>query len=160
WYTGAFMSTVKTAGYRESRGVQAIAYAGYAWRKSSQLSFDAGADYVVVTAAPRYDYPEVHAGFSFQNVSGRLYYSPRYFGQDASAIYAEVNVAQPVLENMRLLAHVGALGGPASRRYGNTSDPLFDGAAGIAIDWRQLLLQVSWAGVSHRSGAYLVTGMD
>ena len=71
WYAGVFVSTVKSDSYDESRGVQSIAFAGYTWRTPSALSFDAGADYIAVTASPRYDYPEVFGGFAFQSVSGR-----------------------------------------------------------------------------------------
>src|SRR5262249_39183515 len=141
-----------------SRGVQAIAFGGYTWREPSALSLEAGADYVVVTAAPRYDYPEVYGGFAFQNVNGRLYYSPRYFGRDAAA-YAEVNVAHAVLEHVRLLAHAGVLGGPVTKR-GNSSGPVLDAAAGVALDWERFILQLSWAGLSRRGGAYAVAGAE
>src|SRR5205809_1401108 len=82
WYAGAFVSTTKSAAY-DTRGAQLISFAGYAWRMPSGLSLDVGADYSVVTATPRYNYPEVYAGFAFQNVSARLYYAPRYFGQNS-----------------------------------------------------------------------------
>lgn len=159
WYAGTFVSTVKLETY-ETRGVQAIAFGGYAWRGSSGLSFEAGADYAVVTASPRYDYGEVYVGFAVENVSGRLYFSPRYFGQDASAVYGELNVAPPLLENVRLLAHIGALGGAANKYYRNPPGPLLDGALGVAIDWRGFSLQASWVGVNHSSGAYATNGIE
>lgn len=158
WYAGAFVSTVESAIYGE-QGVQAISFAGYAWRMPSGLSLEAGADYSVVTATPRYDYPEVYVGFAFQNVSGRLYYSPRYFGQDSPGIYGELSVAQPLLENVRILAHVGVLSSDAIKRYGNPSGPLVDGAVGVGIDWKGFSLQLSWVGVNQSSGAYAGNGI-
>jgi len=160
WYAGAFLSTVKFDGYKEERGVQAIGFAGYTWRTPSGLTFDAGANYVAVTTSPRYNYPEIHGGFTYRDLSGRLYYSPRYFGQDAHAVYGELNVTPLLLEHLHLLAHVGALGSAANKRYGYPSGPLFDAAAGVVIDWERFIVQLSWAGVSHRSGVYVITGTE
>jgi len=159
WYGGAFVSTVKLEGY-ETRGVQAIAFAGHTWGMPSGLSLEVGADYAVVTAAPRYDYGEVYAGFAFQNVSGRMYFSPRYFGQDAAAVYAELNLAQPLLDNVRLLGHVGVLESSANKYYGNPPGPLIDGALGVGVSWQGFSLQVSWVSVNHSSGAYATNGIE
>jgi uncharacterized protein (TIGR02001 family) len=160
WYAGAFVSTVKFDAYREERGVQAIGSAGYAWRMASGLTLDGGANYVALTASPRYTYPEIHGGFTFRDVSGRLYYSPRYFGQDSHAVYGELNATPPLLEHLRLFVHLGALGSAANKSYGYPPGPLFDGAAGVVIDWERFIVQLSWAGVSHRSGAYVITGTE
>ena len=159
WYGGAFVSTVKLEGY-ETRGVQAIGFAGHVWGMPSGLSLEVGADYAVVTATPHYDYAEVYAGFAFQNLSGRLYFSPRYFGQDAAAVYAELNLAQPLLDNVRLLGHVGVLNSASNKYYGNPSGPLIDGAVGVGVNWQGFTLQVSWAGVNHSSGAYATNGIE
>jgi uncharacterized protein (TIGR02001 family) len=157
WYAGAFVSTVETAIYG-TRGVQAISFAGYAWRMPTGLSLEAGADYSVVTAAPRYDYPEIYAGFSYRNVSGRVYYSPRYYGQGSSGVYAELNLAQPLLQNTRLLLHAGVLSSDANGRYGFPAGPLYDGAAGVGVAWEGFSLQLSWAGVNHTTAAYGLNG--
>ena len=154
WYAGAFVSTAKSETY-ETRGIQAIGFGGYAWRTSSELSLEVGADYVAVTTAPRYDYPEVYAGLTFKNVSARVYYAPRYFGQDSAAVYGELNVAQPWLPNARILAHIGVLGGAANNPSGAPVDALI----GVGIDWEGFNLQVSWVGISHGSEAYAASGV-
>jgi uncharacterized protein (TIGR02001 family) len=160
WYAGAFVSTVKSSTYRTS-GVQAITFAGYAWRLASGLSLEAGADYSVVTAEPRYDYPEVYVGFAFQNLSGRVYYSPRYAGLDSRAVYGELNLAQPLPENVRMLAHVGVLSSNAKPPYGygGPTGSVVDFAIGAGADWQGFNLQLSWVGVNHASPAYQVTGV-
>jgi len=158
WYAGAFVSTAESA-YYQTQGVQAIGFGGYAWRLSSGLTLEAGADYSVVTTSPRFDYPEIYAGFAFQNVSGRVYYSPRYFGQDSSAVYGELNLVQPLRDDVHLVAHVGVLGSHAKNLYGAPSGPVVDGAAGVSIVWNGFNLQVSWVGVNHASAAYAVTGV-
>ena len=158
WYAGTFVSTVKLETY-ETRGAQAIAYGGYAWRGPPGLSFEAGADYAAVTASPRYHYAEVYLGFAWEELSGRVYYSPRYFGLDAAAVYGELNVSHPLLDNVRFLAHIGALGSAANKYYGNPPGPLLDGALGFGIDWQGFSLQVSWVGINHSSGAYATNGI-
>ena len=159
WYAGAFVSTAESAGYHETHGVQAIGFGGYAWRLASGLTLEAGADYSVVTTSPRFDYTEVYAGFAFQNVSGRVYYSPRYFGQDSPAVYGELNLAQPLHDNVHLVAHVGVLGSHAKTLYGPPPGPVVDGAAGVSFTWNGFNLQVSWVGVNHVSAAYAATGV-
>ena len=159
WYAGTFASTVKSATYG-TRGAQSISFAGFAWRMPSGLSLEAGADFSVQTTTPHDGYGEVYGGFAFRNLSGRMYYSPRYFGQNSPAIYGELNVAQPVLENVRVLAHVGALGSDLNKRYGNPPGPLVDAAAGVGIDWQGFGLQVSWVGVNRASAAYATNGAE
>ena len=159
WYAGAFVSTVKSSAYGTT-GVQAIGFGGYAWRMPSGLSLEAGADYSVVTASPRYDYPEAYVGFAYQNLTGRVYYSPRYLGLDSVAVYAELNFAPPLFDNVRLLAHVGVLGSDAKTIYGDRSPPVVDFAIGAGVDWQGFTLQLSWVGVNRYSPAYRVVGFS
>jgi len=158
WYAGAFVSTIKSSAYGTT-GVQAIGFGGYAWRMPSGLSLEAGADYSVVTASPRYDYPEVYVGFAYQNLTGRAYYSPRYLGQDYGAVYGELNFAPPLFDTVRLLAHVGVLDSEAKTIYGDRSPPVVDFAIGAGVDWQGFTLQLSWVGVNRYSPAYRVVGV-
>ena len=158
WYAGAFVSTIKSSAYGTT-GVQAIGFGGYAWRMPSGLSLEAGADYSVVTASPRYDYPEVYVGFAYQNLTGRAYYSPRYLGQDYGAVYGELNFAPPLFDTVRLLAHVGVLDSEAKTIYGDRSPPVIDFAIGAGVDWQGFTLQLSWVGVNRYSPAYRVVGV-
>ena len=158
WYAGAFVSTIKSSAYGTT-GVQAIGFGGYAWRMPSGLSLEAGADYSVVTASPRYDYPEVYVGFAYQNLTGRAYYSPRYLGQDYAAVYGELNFAPPLFDTVRLLAHVGVLDSEAKTIYGDRSPPVVDFAIGAGVDWQGFTLQLSWVGVNRYSPAYRVVGV-
>ena len=159
WYAGAFVSTVESSTY-QSNGVQAIAFAGYAWPMASGLTVEVGADYSVVTAQPRFDYGEVYVGFTLQNITGRLYYSPRYFGEDYPAVYGELNLAQPLHDNILLLTHIGLLGSNAKSPYYpyQTSSAVVDGAIGVGVTWQGFNLQLSWVGVNHASGVYAATG--
>src|SRR5438309_9478652 len=107
WYGGAFASTVQL--FYPTRELQLVSFVGYARRMPSGLSWEAGADYSAVTGPLSYSYPEVYVGIPSENVSARLYYAPRYFGQESGAIYGELNASQPLLDRPRLLAHGGVL---------------------------------------------------
>jgi uncharacterized protein (TIGR02001 family) len=157
-YAGAFASTVRLA-ERSNRGAQAIAFVGYAKQWPSGVTFDVGADYSAFTGAGGYDYPEAYAGFAFANVSGRLYYAPRYFGLEGGAVYGELNGAQRVHDRVRLLAHVGMLQISGGNPYGGWPDHrVFDARAGVAIDFDPFNVQVNWVGISAASAAYPITG--
>jgi uncharacterized protein (TIGR02001 family) len=157
-YAGAFASTVRLAApYHQ--GAQVIAFTGYAKQWPSGVTFDVGADYSAFTGARGYDYPEAYAGIAFQNVSGRLYYAPRYFGSDGGAVYGELNGAQRVHDRVRLLAHVGILQINGGNPYSGWPDHrVFDARAGVAIDFDPFNVQLSWVGLSAASAAYPITG--
>ena len=159
WYAGAFASSVRL-GNPSTPELQALAFFGYARQAPSGWSWDVGADYSAFTGSGGYSYPEVYSGVAFENVSARVYFAPRYFGHSGNAIYAELNVAQPLQDRVRLLAHVGILrsnGGDSY--YGGSDHPVFDARVGIGIDLDPFQVQVSWVGISAASAAYPITGV-
>jgi uncharacterized protein (TIGR02001 family) len=159
WYAGAFASSVQL-GNPSSRELQAIAFFGYARQAPSGWSWDVGADYSAITGSGGYNYPEVYLGVAFENVSARVYFAPRYFGQDANVIYGELNGAQPLHDRVRLLAHVGILRSNGGNPYYGGSDRLvFDARVGVGIDLDPFHVQVSWVGISAANAAYPITGV-
>lgn len=158
WYAGAFLSTVRLAA-SSSRDLQAVPFVGYVWQFPSGVSTEIGASYSVFTGAHSYGYSEVYWGFASGNVSGRLYYSPRYFGRDADAVYAELNGAQPITERIRLLAHVGALRTGGGDAYGISTDHnVFDARVGIGFELDPFNVQLSWVTISSTTAGYPVAG--
>jgi len=158
WYTGAFASTVQLAD-SPHRELQGIAFVGYVSRFPSGLSSEVGADYSAFTGERGYSYPEVYWGIASENLSGRLYYAPRYFAQDSDAIYGEVNGSQPLLDRVHLLAHAGFLRNRSAYVYTRRAvTHVFDARVGVAVDFEQFSVQLSWIGVSSASAAYPVTG--
>ena len=157
WYGGAFASTVQLAG-GTSRELQAVSFVGYARRAPSGLSWDAGADYSVVTGDQSYSYPEVYAGVAFEDVSARLYYAPRYFGLDSGVIYGEINASYRILERVRLFAHGGALHNNSENSYNRRPDHrVFDGSVGVALDLDPFSAQLAWVGISSLNTLYPVS---
>jgi uncharacterized protein (TIGR02001 family) len=156
WYAGAFASTVEFA-QSSGRQLQAVPFVGYAWHAAAGPSWEVGADYSAFTAAG-HDYPEVYVGVAAENVSARLYYSTRYFGQDSGALYAEVNAAAPLFERVRLLAHVGVLRNKRVNAYSGQPEHLVDGRVGVGIDLAPYSIQLSWVGIGAGSAAYGLTG--
>ena len=126
----------------------------------SGLSWEAGADYSAVTGPLSYSYPEVYVGIASENVSARLYYAPRYFGQESGVIYGEINASQPLLDRVRLLAHGGVLRNNGEGAYGVQVDRhVFDARVGVAVDFDQFSTQLSWVGISSVNTPYPATAL-
>jgi uncharacterized protein (TIGR02001 family) len=158
FYAGSFLSNVRFA-FASGQALQALSFAGYVWQLPSGVSGEVGVDYSFFTRTHGYDYPEVYAGFSSGNFSGRLYYTPRYFGRFGDAIYGEINFAQPLGDRVRIVAHGGALRSKSYDQYGGSSDQsTFDGRLGIGFDIDAFNLELSWVGVSNAESAYPFAG--
>lgn len=106
WYVGVFASGTRLYG---RPGTQWLSYLGYARRLRGGLSWEAGAEYAAFSRYPRYDYPEFYLGLASDKLSGRLYYAPRYFREDAAAFYAELNGTHALNARFRLQGHIGWL---------------------------------------------------
>ena len=156
WYGGAFASTVQL-GYSH-REVQAVAFAGYAARMPSGLSWEAGADYSYFTGPQSYSYAEMYVGIAYENVSTRVYYAPRYFGLKSGVIYGEINASQPLLDRVRLLAHGGILRNTSEDAYRQpAARNVFDASVGVVVNFDQFSVQLSWVGVSSLNTPYPTT---
>ena len=57
---------------------------------------EAGGDYSAFAGSSDLNYGEVFVGGATENLSARIYYSPRYFGQSSHAVYGELNATQPL----------------------------------------------------------------
>src|SRR5205823_3554882 len=129
----------------------------YAWRLPSGDSGEFGIDYSAFTRTHIYDHAEAYWGFASGNVSGRLHYAPRYFGIGGKSVYGELNVAQPVSERVRAIAHIGVLSS-RSRNFYEGSSAVFDGRIAVGIDLDPFNVELSWVTVSGAGAAYAFTG--
>jgi uncharacterized protein (TIGR02001 family) len=140
WYAGGFVSSARLA-YSPARA-QLIAYAGYAARTASGMSWDAGISRTGFPRDGRYRYDEVHAGLSWERASVRAYFSPDYYGAGRSA-YLEWNGMHPLGERWRLVGHAGVqrrFGG-----YGGARGPArADLRLGLAYDAGPATFQLAW----------------
>jgi uncharacterized protein (TIGR02001 family) len=157
WYAGAFASTVDI-GLSSKRELQGIFFAGYAQSTPSGLSWEVGTDYSAFTGGRSYGYPEVYVGFTYEGLSGRLYYAPRYYGQDESAVYGEINGAQRLADRIRLLAHVGVFRNRGSSVYG-VPDHVVDAKLGLGFDFDRFNVELSWVGISSSYAGYTISGV-
>ncbi|NEX64758.1 TorF family putative porin [Noviherbaspirillum galbum] len=115
WYAGAFASRVALD--PDAAGMQFAAYTGLSlpWTtrmpRGVQASWDAGLMFAAFPGQVRYNYASVyagvHAGLASNDVSMRLHYSPDYFGQGASSLYAEANAAHALADRVQVFAHLG-----------------------------------------------------
>ena len=160
WYAGAFASTVKFAAPSNVE-LQAVPFVGYAWRTAGGVSWEVGADYALFTGSARgFDYPEVYLGVISENIGARLYYSNRYFGENTSTVYGEINGAQPLFYRVRLLAHFGILHSTSGSLYYRGSSHLLDGRVGIGVDLAPFNIELSWVGINAASAAYGIVGVS
>ena len=106
WYLGGFASPV-TLGESGRQG-ELVAYGGRAGRLDAGLSWDLGVKRTVFLRDRHYDYHEFYAGLSSERLGARLFLSPAYYGQEASA-YLDLNGARPLDERFTLTAHAGLL---------------------------------------------------
>ena len=165
WYAGVFASTVRLKPLGgPSSYFQAIAYGGYATHVAPGLSVEAGGDYSAFAEANDLNYGEVFVGAATDSVSARVYYSPRYFGESSSAVYAEINATQPLVDRVRVFLHAGYLRYRYESPYGlvpprgEITQRVIDGRVGVRIDFDPFQLEIAWVGVSNHIAAYLITG--
>lgn len=144
WYAGAFAAPRLTLGGR-SGVTQLIAYGGYARRLASGLSWDAGASGTSFQHAAEYNFREIYAGLAADRVSARLYFAPFYYGYGGHVAYGEVNGFYPLRERIKLVAHIGALRGPAAKRV--------DLRLAIGYDAGDCNVQLAWLRNSRRDDA-------
>lgn len=131
-----------------------VVYAGWSARLTPALAWDVGvsnARYTEPTSdAYKADDTEVYAGLIAQNVSAHIYYSPNYLGEDAAALYLDVDGTVRLARRWRLFGHVGelaALDGGAG--LGGARD-YFDIRGGVAFAFRNGEVRLAWSHVGPR----------
>jgi uncharacterized protein (TIGR02001 family) len=152
WYAGAFASGARLDA--EGNGnAHLMGYAGYFQRLSSGFGWELGASKSLFFGASDANYAEVFAGLASNDVSGRLYLSPDYYGSGIRTLYAEVNGSYQVRRRLHVLGHVGFLQALSGRersqvRPGNRYDVRIGASASLG-DWN---VQLAWTAVE-KSGA-------
>jgi uncharacterized protein (TIGR02001 family) len=164
WYAGAFGSTVLISPPHGSTSYfQAVGYAGYAMRLPGGVSAEAGGSYSAFAGEGDINYGEVYVGAATNSLGARIYYSPRYFGQSSNSVYGEIDATQPLIDRVRLRAHVGFLRYRYESPYepmraGQPTQNVVDGRIGLRFDLDVLQLEIAWVGVSNHTAAYVITG--
>ena len=157
WYAGAFGSTTRFTPPLGS-GSQAMVFAGFASRLSSGVSLEAGGDYSMFDNAARYNYGETFLGVAGENLSVRIHYSQKYYGQRANSVYGEINYAQPLIDRVRLSLHAGFLRTGEDSGYGSGPDRrIWDGRIGCGVEFDLFQLELAWVGISRANAAYRLT---
>lgn len=144
WYGGGFATNASIANLK---GVQLIAYAGYAQRLRSGASWEAGCTRTTYSQWHSYDYGECYAGGAWERLSARLYYAPDYLGRAARTTYGELNAYYPLQERVSLIAHAGWMRTLSGRQYpGIPAHTRFDARAGVSVrlgDWSAQLVRAA-----------------
>ncbi|HZZ90286.1 MAG TPA: TorF family putative porin [Caulobacteraceae bacterium] len=159
---GPYLSATVIGGPTSDGGPRLLgyqAYVGYARRLGDAVSVDAGlADTeVTVFARQRYRarYAEAYLGAAFEQVSVRVYYSPDYFGEDISTVYADASAWLAPAADWRLVGHVGLLA-PLHRGAGSevAGALRYDARVGLARLWPGWRAELAWNGHGHGADYY------
>jgi uncharacterized protein (TIGR02001 family) len=155
WYAGAFASGVKLGAIRDD--TQANAYAGYAGRLNSRASWELGFTKSIFIRTERLNYQETYAGIAFDNLEGRVYFSPDYFGRRVPTVYMEINGSYPLSERLRLTAHFGALSDQADHDgLGNATQR--DYRIGFSTSFANWNVQLEWVTSEQKLSQYSIYG--
>jgi uncharacterized protein (TIGR02001 family) len=116
---GVYAAASAVASQNRQGGVQMLGYlasVGYSARVNTRLSWDVG--FTDTRLMQDYsgrgwrlkrsvDYTQVYVGLITDHVSARVYYSPDYFDEHHSAVYAEVDSGLRLAPHWRLFGHAG-----------------------------------------------------
>jgi uncharacterized protein (TIGR02001 family) len=152
WYAGGLASGAKL----ESRQTeQFVTYGGYSRRISNGLSWESGASNSSFAQASAYSYGEAYVGLASENYSGRVYYSPSYYNLKARTIYAEVNAAYPLQDNVHLLGHFGVLHPVSGNDLSSSqSASRYDARLGVSARFADWAGQLAWVALQKKSTDY------
>ena len=153
-YAGLTLSGLKTrqAGLRP---LGYLAVLGYAHRLGDGASWDVGLSNrevsVYLDRRYSYNYTELYAGLSRHSLSGHVYLAPKYNRRNQTTVYVDLDGAMHPRDRWRLFGHAGALMtlGPERAPFGRPAR--FDLRAGIAREFTNGEVQLSWTANSPRS---------
>ena len=149
--SGAYLAASGTA-VASSDGVHPLALivnGGLAKRLQSGITIDAGivhSEYSHYSSAlSGRSYTEVYGGVSRKSVSGRLYFSPHYFGTGHATLYGELDNNVGLARKLRLQGHVGLLVPLRGKQH-----PILDWRLGLTRQFGRISLHAAWAGAAGR----------
>ncbi|MES2739786.1 MAG: TorF family putative porin [Pseudomonadota bacterium] len=148
WYGGLFGSGMEWRG--SGHGTHWMAYGGFARLLRPGLSWEAGLSNSVYPGAAEYNYGEGFIGLALDQVSARLSYAPRYFGDGARTLYAELNGGLRLTGRVSLSAHAGVRQAPVSLAQ---PGPALRADARLGLDYQvgQWKWQLAWLAAQQRS---------
>jgi len=153
--SGIYAGVSTTAVATDHNGVEMlgdVVYVGYAGRLSPETSWDIGVSNSSVSVYPdvvyRYNYTELYAGVTRNNISAHLYYSPRYLGGGAPTLYGEVNGTWRLARRWRLFAHAGVLTSLGEGNLTYAGRTQFDGRLGVAREFGRCEIRLAWTTTS------------
>jgi uncharacterized protein (TIGR02001 family) len=173
--SGAYGGVSMIVGNTDGKGVQPLGYMGYAGfakQTAGGLNLDVGVTdsdinlYLPVVlsgyspqtgpSAQRYihrynfDYTELYAGVSKNDLSARLYVSPDYLGQRLATAYLDVTGAIRPTTHLRLFLHAGLLTPLGDGSGSNVAREHFDFSPGGAWEFRHAEIRLTWSATTPR----------
>jgi uncharacterized protein (TIGR02001 family) len=159
WYAGLFASSARID-EDGSGSAQVESHAGYSRRLHSGWSWDGGASLSVFPHDASYNYGEIFTGLATENFSGKLYFSPNYFGRNVRTLYAELNDSYSLRKHVRLFGHLGFLCPLAGAGTTASSKGRTDVQLGVRYTHTEWSVQASWIGSSGQYPKYPYAGRN
>ena len=127
-------------------GAAVTAYLGYVRRNTLQWAWETGATLTRFSGVSGRDYGEVFGGLIAERWTGRIYFSPDYFGQDQQTIYAELNGGVPLMAALRATVHLGALARLGGSVPAGVERIRYDARIGLGLRMAGFDLRLAWVG--------------
>lgn len=140
WYAGVWGSNVDFGSTDPSHEVDL--YTGFKG-SAGDFGWDAGLVYYTYPGESDFNFPEIYGKFSFNIVSGGIYYSNDFGATDESGIYVYADVGVPV-GPVTLTAHAGYSTGDAIEVYYGGDDSYQDYSVGVSYSASNLTLGLKW----------------
>jgi hypothetical protein len=173
--SGAYGGVSMIVGNTDGKGVQPLGYMGYAGfakQTAGGVSWDVGVTNADITMylpttitefSPQagaftrkyvrhynFDYTELYAGVSKNDISARLYISPDYLGQRLTTAYLDVTGAIRPTTHLRLFLHAGLLTPLSDGSGTNVAREHFDFSPGGAWEFRHAEVRLTWSATTPR----------
>ncbi|MFZ6676161.1 TorF family putative porin [Undibacterium sp. Xuan67W] len=142
WYLGGFASKVKINNQNNGED-QLLFYGGYSQRMESGVVWELGATNSLFPKVSNFNYAEIFAGITIDNLNARIYWSPDYIGQSVKTAYIEVNGDRQIRTYLDIFFHIGLLRSlSAATTYTAINRP--DARIGFGTNFAAWKLQLAW----------------
>ena len=130
------------------KALSRVAYIGYAATWGAGQSWDIGVtdDQLSIYGSRKlsFHYTELHLGFSKDQFSAHIAYSPHYFIKGSQTVYLDVNDAIRLNADWRLFGHVGMLAPLSGPLWRQGRRERFDVQAGVSRQFSACELHATW----------------
>ena len=106
FYVGTWASNIDFAGYEDDATLEVDVYGGYT-TKVGEIGLDFGVLQYLYHDDSKLNTTEAYVGATYGPVTGKVFYTPDYFGSDESGFYYTASTSFPLVEGITLGGNIG-----------------------------------------------------